>query len=378
MAVNTSCTKNETISHLNANIEENNRTPLLELDTINISPVNFNSDTETSLSDANECLHKNTDEDNRAESPIFCKTFLKTGNNSAKKFVRSSKAIYNNSSSDMKTHHDIEKVSSKYNHKLEINTTHHVETTFLPSGKRLKQSRLAFCPVKSNEKISSSSYEDKHKTANISHNVERNFIGDISIANTASTTVIENHDASNISELSEDVIEISPTQRTITSKVRRCLKLKKKIPIKSHIKKVSPNKCLGPNTVSEIIEDIDFGLCPSPKHISTQIKDSKSLTNIAVNTLKDKVNTSYLSPIKYKTDSQIKKCIEARKDDQLLINEVQKNKVFIRSTSDLVCKDETFYLPAEQAANRSNIDNFNLDDTENKSPEKKILDKFNV
>lgn len=359
-------------------MQENHSVPLLELDTINISPINFNSDMGTSLSDASECLHKNTDEDNRPESPVFCRTFLKTGNNSTKKFMQSPKAVYNNSSSDMKTHHSIEKVPSKYNHKLEISTTHHVETTFLPNGKRLKQSRLAFNPVKSNEKIALSSNEGKHK-ANISHNVKQHVIGDISIANAANTIVTENSDTSNIGEISEDVIEISPTQRTVTSKVRRCLKFKKKIPIK-HMKKISPNKYLDSNIVPEIIEDVDvdFGLCPSPKHISTQIKDSKFLINTAVNTLKEKVNTSYHLPIKMhnKADNQIKKSIQARKEDQL-IDKVQKNKVLIRNDS--VCKDETFYLPAEQAANRSNIDNFNLDNTENKPPKKKmLLDKFNV
>lgn len=360
-------------------MQENKSIPLLELDTMNISPINFNSDTGTSLSEASECLHKNTDENNRAESPVFCRTFLKTGNNSARRFVRSPKAMYNNSSSDMKTHHSIEKVSSKYNRKLEFSTTHHVETTFLPNGKRLKQSRLAFNPVKSNDKITLSSSEDKHKAANISHSVKQNVIGDISIAN-AANTVIENDYTSNTSEISEDVIEISPTQRTVTSKVRRCLKLKKKIPIK-YMKKISPNKYLDSNIVPEIIEDVDFGLCPSPKHISTQIKDSKSLINTAVNTLKDKVNTSYFSPIKMynKADSQIKQSIEGRiyrKEDQLR-DKVQKNKVLIQN--DLACKDETFYLPAEQAANRRNIDNFNLDDTENKPPEKKmLLDEFNV
>lgn len=379
MAVNTICTKteNEATSQLNANMQENNSIPLLELDTININPINFNSDTGTGLSDASESFHKNT-EDNRAESPVFCRTFLKTGNNSVKKFVQSPKAVYDNSSSNMKIH-NIEKVSSKCDNKLKISTTHHVETIFLPNGKRLKQSRLAFHPVKSNEKTTLSSNADKHKT-NMLHNVEQNFIGDISIANaTANTTVTEN-DSTNNTEISEDIIEVSPTQKTITSKIKRCLKFKKKIPVK-HIKKISPNKCFDSNIVPEIIDNIDFELCPPlPKHTSMQIKDDNSLMNTAVNALKDKVNISYLSPIKMpnKTDIEIKKSIEAQKEDQLLINKVQNNKV-IQNTNDFACEDETFYLPAEQAANRESIDNFNLDDTENKPPEKKtLLNKFNV
>ncbi|XP_071577526.1 uncharacterized protein [Temnothorax nylanderi] len=134
-------------------------------------------------------------------------------------------------------------------------------------------------------------------------------------------TVIENSATTlvnNISEISEDeVIEASPTQRSVASKLRQFLELKRKI----------PKKC------------IDFRLCPSPKHTSTQMEN--------INTLKDKINISYLSPIKMHNKTDI--------------------------------KDKTFYLPAEQTANKNEMDNFNLDDIENKPHKKKmLLDKFNV
>ncbi|XP_077257706.1 uncharacterized protein LOC143894903 [Temnothorax americanus] len=84
------------------------------------------------------------------------------------------------------------------------------------------------------------------------------------------------------------------------------------------------------------VKHLDIG-CPSPKHISTQMEGDKSLINTAVNTLKDKSNIS---------------C----------------------NINDFACEDETFYLPAEQVANIND-----MDDTENKLPEKKmLLNKFNV
>ncbi|XP_071576476.1 uncharacterized protein [Temnothorax nylanderi] len=170
--------------YLNANVQESNSIPLLELDTLDMeldtSPINFNSDTKIGSSHANKYLHKN----NQPNSPSM----------------------------------------------LAI-TPHR--------RKRRKQSRNA--------------------------------------------TVTEN---SGISD-EDEVIEASPTQRSVASKVRQFLELKRNIAKKR----------------------IDFGSCPSPKH--------------TVNTLKDKVNISH--------------------------------------------------LPVEQTANRNKINNFNLDDTENKPPEKKML-----
>lgn len=380
--INTSCikTKDETTSqHLNdINMQENNSIPLLELDTLNMSSIHFNSDTRAP-SDASESLHKDIDGISPPKSPVFSRTFLKASN-SVKKFVRSHKAVCNSSSSDMKTRHGIEKGSSKCNHKLELSTTHHVETTFLPDGKKLKQSRLAFYPIKSNEKmVLSSSPLDKHKPISILHNVEQNSIDDVSVVNTAVTS--ENC-ATNNSEIFEDVIEISPTQRNIASKVKRHLRLERKLPVKHMINiSSSKNKCHnpGPNAVPKMIDNIDFGLCPLPKYTSAQMTDDKFLMNTAVTTLKDKVDMSYLSPKMHnRADIKIEKSIEARKKDQSLTNKAQN----VQNINYFAYEDETFYLPAEQAANRNDVDNFNLDthfDTENKPPEKKILlDKFNM
>lgn len=158
----------------NDNVQESNNIPLLELDTINRSPIHFQSDTKTDSSDANESLHKNTNKNNPPKSPpiLFSRLYRK---------------------------------------------------------KRLKQSRLEFYPMKNNEKILSSSV-DKHKAANILRSVE-------------------------------------------------------------------------------------------------------------------KINC--LSPIKIhnKTDIQIKKSIEAQKEDELLIDKIKKDKVLIPNINDFACEDETVYLP---------------------------------
>lgn len=64
-------TKDKALSqHLNnANVQESNSILLLELDTLNISPIKFNSD---------ESLHKNTEKNNPPKSPsIICPLYLK-------------------------------------------------------------------------------------------------------------------------------------------------------------------------------------------------------------------------------------------------------------------------------------------------------------
>ncbi|XP_024882384.1 uncharacterized protein LOC112461385 isoform X6 [Temnothorax curvispinosus] len=78
---------------------------------------------------------------------------------------------------------------------------------------------------------------EKHEAANILHNIEQNFTQDVSVANaTANATVSKN--SATTSEISdEEVIEVSPTQRSVPSQLRfksklELLKLKRKIPIK--------------------------------------------------------------------------------------------------------------------------------------------------
>lgn len=153
-----------------------------------------------------------------------------------------------------------------------------------PSLLFISRKRLAFYPLKKNGKVVLSSSVNKHKATNILYSVQQNFIEYVSIANATeniSVTITENSAttlANNTSEISDEdeVIEASPMQRNVASKVKQCLKLERKIPVKR----------------------LNFSLCPSPNK------------------------------------------------DQLLTNK---------------------------------MDNFNLDDTENKPPEKKmLLDKFNV
>ncbi|KAL6260059.1 hypothetical protein P5V15_007598 [Pogonomyrmex californicus] len=340
----------------NVNMSENDSIPLLEPETLNIGPINFNFDTKTDLSDLNESLHKDTDGNSPSKSPVFRRTSLRNDSNFARKRFPRYKVTFDNLNSDMKTHDGVEKISSKYNHKLDISTTHHVETTFLPNGKKLKQSRLAFYPVKNNEETALS------PNINVVHDVKQDPIEDIFTANTITTT--ENNVTSS-SENSEDVIEISPTQRNITSKVKYRLKLKRKVSAKQI--KISPKKnktyC---STVPEItIDDMDFGLC-LPKHISIQAKNDKSLDSTTL------IENS--SPIKIhnETNVQIRKSVQIQKKNQSMAN---KEKNTTKNINDIAFEDKTFYLPAERTANRNDVDDFYLDNSENEPPKKKILPK---
>ncbi|KMQ97876.1 retinoblastoma-binding protein 8 [Lasius niger] len=303
--------------------------------------------------------------------------------------------------SDMKTHCSPEKVPSEYSQKLEISTSHHVETTFLPDGRKLKQSRLIFHPIKCNKKIISLSAH-KRKLASILPKVEQESIEDISAAKASTATesnvadtnetfddVIEispmrrnimseimESNIADTNETFEDVIEISPTQRNIMSKVTHRLKLKRKTSAKETIKSSSskyhdPVSSVAPEIM---IDTMDFALCPSPEHTSVAMKDDKPLvgnmTNTVVNALKDKVNVNNFSPVKMYNNVQIKK------EDQSIVNKVQniaeKKNVF-------TYEDESFYLPAKLALNKNDTDDFNLDDTENKPPVKKAsLAKFDI
>ncbi|XP_024868049.1 uncharacterized protein LOC112452181, partial [Temnothorax curvispinosus] len=74
-------------------------------------------------------------------------------------------------------------------------------TPSLKKGLMMRQSRLASYTVENNEKMMSSRI-DKHKAGNILQSDE------------------------------DEVIEASPMQRCVASKVKNCLKLKRKIPVK--------------------------------------------------------------------------------------------------------------------------------------------------
>ncbi|XP_071649704.1 uncharacterized protein [Temnothorax longispinosus] len=74
-------------------------------------------------------------------------------------------------------------------------------TPSLKKGLMMRQSRLTSYTVENNEKMMSSSI-DKHKAANILHSDK------------------------------DEVIEASPMQRSVASKVKNCLKRKRKIPVK--------------------------------------------------------------------------------------------------------------------------------------------------
>ncbi|XP_072765726.1 uncharacterized protein [Anoplolepis gracilipes] len=365
----------------NSTITEEESISLLELDTLNVQSLNFKSNTGAE-SPLRESPCKDTDSESPSKSPVFSRKCLRPAGISVKKFARFPKAesISNNLTSDMKTHPNSKKVSSEYSQKLEISTSHHVETTFLPSGKRLKQSRLVFQPVKSNEKTESLNVQ-KDKPASILPKIEQESREDISIGK---TSVAMESDTADTNETFEDVIEISPTQRNITkdsktllsSKITHRLRLKRRISAKQP--KSSLSKCKQ-DSVSSIapkimIDSMDFAFCSSPEYTSTEIEDNKlldgNMTNTVVNVLKD--NISNLSPVKMCSKNNV----QIKKKTQSIINKVEniaeKNNAFIY-------EDESFYLPAELAANKNDMDDFNLNDTENTPPVKKTsLAKFDI
>ncbi|XP_012233486.1 uncharacterized protein [Linepithema humile] len=340
--------------------------PFSKLDTWNMS---LNSDEETSFSSPSKSLHKITTNFSPPRSPVFSRTYQKTGGTSARKLnLRSFKAaasVHNNSSSDMKPHHSTKETTSTKCPKLEISTSHHVETTILSGGKKLKQSRLVFNPTRCNEKKVSLPYANK--PASILPKTEKDSISNISVEKAILTS---KNNVVSTNETIEDVIEISPTQRSVTSKVRH-LKLKRKAPIKQATK-CSPRKN-NPSAVPEII--IDFAPCALPKYTSTQVKDDKENRKIkpTVNILENKVNTSDFASVKVHSESQVLINVKSIKTERESQSEINKAQNITQNTNNFANEDETFYLPAEQAANTNNRDDINLHDTENKPPVTKIL-----
>jgi len=386
-------------------IAQEENASLLELDTLNVDSVNFKSNigADSSLC-SKESSCEDTDNESPSKSPVFSRKCPRIGGISVKKFARSPKAasIYNNLMSDMNIHNDSKKIPSKYNKKLEISTSQHVETTFLPDGRRLKQSRLVFHPIKCNEETESLNVQ-KHKPDSILPKIEQESIEDISvikafiatesnitdtneifddvtkISSTQKdiTSKIMKNNVADTNETFEDIIEISPTQRNITSnnKITHRLRLKRKT---SAIKNSSSKyKCHNP--VSSIapkimIDAIDFALCSSPEHTLIEIDDKLlvgNTSNTVVNTLKDKSNVSNLSPVKMCNVTNV----QIKKEDESIIkvqNIAEKKNAFIY-------EDENFYLPAELAINKNDTNDFSLYDIENKPPGKKaLLAKFDV
>lgn len=368
---------------------------LLELDTLNVDSVNlkFNIEDNPSLC-PKESPCEDIGNESPSKSPVFSRKCPRIGGISVKKFARSPKAalICNNLTSDMNIHCDSKKVLSKFNKKLEISTSQHVETTFLADGRRLKQSRLVFHPIKCNEKTESLNVQ-KHKPNSRLPKIKQKSIEDISLTKAFITTESDITDTNEIFDVTkispmqknitskimknnvaetnesfEDIIEISPTQRNVTSKITHRLRLKRKTSaIKSSLNKHKRHNPVS-NVVPKImIDNIDFALCSSPEHTPIEIEDNKLLventTNTVVNTLKDKNNVSNLSPVKICNETNI----QIKKENESIIkiqNIAEKKNAFIH-------KDENFCLPAEIAINKNNIDDFNLYDIENKPPGKK-------
>lgn len=360
--------KNELTTQLNnSSIAQEESVSLLELDTFNVASINLKTNIGAdSPVHLKESSSKDTDDENPSKSPVISRRCQRIGGICVKKFAQlpTAASIYNNLSSDMKTHNSSEKISSECSQKLELSTSHHVETTFLPDGRRLKQSRLVFQPIKYNKKTISLSVP---KPTNIVPKVEQESTEDISVAK---ASVATESNVVNTNETFEDVIEISPTQKHITSKTTHRLRLKRKTLAKQTKNPSNKYKCYEPvsNLPEIIIDNVDFALCPSPEHASIEMKDDKPLvenmTNTVVNTLKDKVNVNSSSTIKMcsKTNVQIKK------KDQPIVHTVQN---IAENQNVFTYEDESFFLSTQLALNKNDMDDFNLDDAENKPPVKK-------
>lgn len=359
-----------------------NSIPLLQLDTLSMSYSDFNSDTFTSSPESNE-FRLGDGNDSLSRSPVLSKSRLKINSTSAKRVLHLSKAAEDNkTTSDSNMHHNGETIFSKGN-KKEISTSQHVETTFLPDGKRLKQSRLAFQPVKRTEASSSNvKLLDTPLHAKLASGKN---------ISTVKASVALKDNVPIADETLEDVIEVSPTQRDVQSKVKHRLKLKRKTPMK-RAKRKSPDKNGSHNIAPMItIEDVDFetpfeqipvavendgSVTPNPTATDTvkinKVSASKARENdgavtsnsTTMNAVKNKVNASKSSPVKMFNETA--KPVERKQQPSAAQN-------IMLDVNDPAYEEETFYLPAEQAANRRSANDYSLNDTENQPPAKKML-----
>ncbi|XP_029158219.1 uncharacterized protein LOC114930564 isoform X2 [Nylanderia fulva] len=358
----------------NSSIAQEESVSLLELDTLNIASVNFKSNIgPDSLAHLKESPCKDTDDKSPSKSPVFSGKRQRIGGISVKKFAQLPTAdlsICKNLAADMKTHSNSEKIPLECNQKLELSTSHHVETTFLSDGRRLKQSRLVFQPIKCTKKMTSLSVP---KPASVVSKVEQESLEDISVAKASVTT---ESNVANTNETFEDVIEISPTQKNITfNKTTHRLRLKRKTLARQTKDPQNKYKCYEPvSNLPEItIDTVDFALCPSPKHVSIEVEDDKPLvenmTNTVINTPRNKVNVNSFSPVKMCSNAPIKK------EDQLTVNIVQNS---AEKKNNFTYEDDSFFLSTQLVLNKNDMDHFNLDDTENKPPIKKGLPIKNI
>lgn len=341
---------------------------LLELNSLYIDTQKiFEDDMEDDLAN----LSADFLDDSQSKSPVFSKTHSKTNSTFAKMVMRSPEAVSvcSKSTADTEIFHN-EKVLSKCKRKLEISTTYHVETTFLPSGKKLKQSRLMFHPIKHDKEKIPLLDVNELKSAGTIQKEKQNLTSDIK-----ELITIEDN-ATGANETFEDVIEIGPTQSDIHSKSKHCLKLKRKVPGQTITNSLDKNKyhSLKSNFATKTAtNDIGLDLDPLPIFTSAQIiNESPVKESKIVGALKHNTNTNnfLLTHKSSKANVKSTKSIDNQGKGQIAKYDVQN---IFQNLSD---EDETFYLPAEQTANKNETDDFTLNDTENKPPAKNTLNKF--
>lgn len=306
--------------------------------------------------------HTKNSENTSPKSPILCKTYLNNSNIFARNLMQLDP--YDNSTSNMKTYHSNKEVSAKCNSNLELSTSQHVETTFLSDGKKLKQTRLVF------KKVPSTNVNQSVSTGILPKELQQNSREDISVSQ-ASTTA-----DSNITNINETVIDISPTQRDVTSKLRRCLQLKRKLP--SRRINTSPkkkNNCSNHKDIIPIltVTDTDSRSC-TPEH-SIQMQDYKSFikhfdTHTVNSPLEDNTTASPLVEINNIPDVQIISPDKTKKTYQLGIDRIQCTSE--KKNNCPTYEEETFCFSVEQSMNRD-TDDPSLDNTENRPPPVKEL-----
>ncbi|EFN86314.1 uncharacterized protein LOC105181519 [Harpegnathos saltator] len=329
-----------------------------EPDSLHTDAQNFLDDIETNLMNLSEDFLDNSP----SKSPVFFKTYPKTSSTSTKKFVSSFEVspVCNNSAIDTKMFRKNEKIPSKCNQKLEISSTYHVETTFLPNGKKLKQSRLVFHPIKDQKQKIQSHDINKLKPADTMQKAKQNITNILDIKTPIN---IEDNATKANETFFDDVMEISPTQKDVQSNSRYCLNFKSRVP--KQIKN-SPNK-----------SDVDFNIYLSPSSGEVTYDTSLEKDSNIFDANKDNVNIHNHSLTQKYNEADVKSTSSTvnQRKDQIVKDEVQN---ISRNLNDLF-EDETFFSPAEQTVNKNDMYNFDLDDTENKPPAKRLLlNKFHM
>ncbi|XP_076653993.1 uncharacterized protein LOC143359723 isoform X2 [Halictus rubicundus] len=235
---------------------------------------------------------------------------------------------------------------SKLPKKLGVSKLYNINTTLLPNGKKLKQSRLVFLPTsESKETIDQKSQKEL-------------------------TSLMLPDNSGYSKDVDEEIIEDSPTKRKNLKLRMKSLKLKKKSPVKlrdnSHRKDNLFGK-FGDNKIASLSQCL-------PVHTSTQMDELQSIRKLKTFSISnnEKIGSNHDTlpscPSPIFTDSQSKS--ETENVDTNNTSEAQKRKLskLVDETSNYnsSCSDETFCLLGEKLKEKST---FKIGNIENNKDE---------